>query len=122
MLKSSSEEYTRIVDCVMKMAVRNTNVSITLKRDNQVEADVQTIGRETTTTLINMKLLYGPQMVKDMFEAKIDVDDTPYRFRCEAHFTGTQYSVSKVNSLIIGKNNCVTSLSSSQHRETIRVR
>jgi DNA mismatch repair protein MLH1 len=95
MLKSSSEEYTRMVDCVMKMALRNTHVSFSLKRDTQIEPDVHTNGKETTTTAIlnNMKILYGADMVKDIYEATINFDDTPYKFQCKAYFTGTQYSV-----------------------------
>ena len=93
MLKSPNEEYTKMVDCVMKMALRNTQVSFTLKRDAQVEPDVHTNGKETTTILHNMKMLYGVDMIKDMYEAAIELDDTPYKFQCKAHFTGTQYSV-----------------------------
>jgi DNA mismatch repair ATPase MutL len=94
MLKSSSEEYTKMVDIVMKMALRNTNVSFSLKRDTQIEPDVQTNGKETTTILHNMKMLYGADMVKDMYETTIQFDDTPYKFQCKTYFTGTQYSVS----------------------------
>ncbi|UJR24823.1 hypothetical protein I4U23_006198 [Adineta vaga] len=98
MMKSGSEEYTRMVDCVMKMALRNTQVSFTLKRDTQIEPDVHTIGKETTTILHNMKLLYGADMVKDMFETIINENDTPYKFQCKACFTGTQYSSSSKSS------------------------
>jgi len=94
MLKSSSEEYTRMVDCVMKMALRNIHVSFSLKRDTQIEPDVHTNGKETTTILHNMKILYGPDMVKDIYETSIQLDDTPYQFQCKAYFTGIQYSVS----------------------------
>ena len=94
MMKSASEEYTRMVDCVMKMALRNTHVSFSLKRDTQIEPDVHTNGKETTTILHNMKMLYGADMVKDMYETIINLDDTPYKFQCKAYFTGTQYSVS----------------------------
>ena len=94
MLKSPNEEYTKMVDSVMKMALRNTQVSFTLKRDAQVEPDVHTTGKDTTTILHNMKTLYGVDMVKDMHETSIELDDTPYKFQCKAHFTGTQYSVS----------------------------
>ena len=94
MLKSPSEEYTRIVECVMKMALRNTNVSFSLKRDQHVEADIHTNGKETTTVMSNMNMLYGADLVKDMYNTIIEFDDTPYKFKCEAHFTGIQYSVS----------------------------
>jgi DNA mismatch repair ATPase MutL len=94
MLKSSSEEYTKMVDIVMKMALRNTHVAFTLKRDAQVEPDVHTNGKETTTILHNMKMLYGIDMIKDIYETTIEFADTPYKFQCKAHFTGTQYSVS----------------------------
>lgn len=94
MMKSASEEYTRMVDCVMKMALRNTHVSFTLKRDTQIEPDIHTDGKETITILHNMKMLYGADMVKDMYETMINTDDTPYKFQCKACFTGTQYSVS----------------------------
>jgi DNA mismatch repair ATPase MutL len=96
MLKSSSDEYTKMVDIVMKMALRNTNVAFTLKRDTQIEPDVQTQGKETATITNNMKMLYGVDMVKDMYETAIQIDDTPYKFQCKAHFTGTQYSVSLI--------------------------
>ncbi|CAF3299294.1 unnamed protein product [Rotaria socialis] len=94
MMKSASEEYTRMVDCVMKMALRNTHVSFTLKRDTQLEPDIHTDGKETITILHNMKMLYGADMVKDMYETMINTDDTPYKFQCKACFTGTQYSCS----------------------------
>lgn len=94
MMKSTAEEYTRIVDCVMKMALRNIHVSFSLKRDTQTEPDVHTNAKETTTILHNMKMLYGADMVKDMHETIINTDDTPYKFQCKAYFTGTQYSVS----------------------------
>jgi len=94
MIKSSSEEYTKMVDCVMKMALRNTNVSFSLKRDTQIEPDIHTNGKETTNILHNIKILYGPDMIKDMYETIIQFNDTPYKFQCNAYFTGTQYSVS----------------------------
>jgi DNA mismatch repair ATPase MutL len=93
MMKSPSEEYTRMVDCVMKLALRNIHVSFSLKRDSQVEPDVHTNGKEANTILHNMKTLYGADMVKDMYETSINPDDTPYKFQCKACFTGTQYSV-----------------------------
>ncbi len=93
MIKSPSEEYTRMVDIVMKMALRNIHVSFSLKRDTQIESDVHTNGKETTTILHNMKMLYGADMVKDMYDTSINYDDTPYKFQCKAYFTGTQYSV-----------------------------
>ncbi|CAF1236392.1 unnamed protein product [Adineta steineri] len=98
MIKSPSEEYTRMVDCVMKMALRNIHVSFSLKRDSQIEPDVHTNGKEATTILHNMKMLYGADMVKDMYEIMINLDDTPYKFQCKACFTGTQYSSSSKSS------------------------
>ncbi|CAF0996988.1 unnamed protein product [Rotaria sordida] len=98
MMKSASEEYTKMVDCVMKMALRNTHVSFSLKRDTQIESDVHTNGKETTTILQNMKMLYGADMTKDMYETIINTDDTPYKFQCKAYFTGTQYSCSSKTS------------------------
>ncbi|CAF1565115.1 unnamed protein product, partial [Rotaria sordida] len=98
MMKSPSEEYTKMVDCVMKMALRNTHVSFSLKRDTQIESDVHTNGKETTTILQNMKMLYGADMTKDMYETIINTDDTPYKFQCKAYFTGTQYSCSSKTS------------------------
>ena len=98
-MKSSSEEYTRMIDCVMKMALRNTNVSFSLKRDTKVEPDVHTNGKETTTIANNIQLLYGSDLAKDLYEAKINSDETPYKFQCHAQFTGTQHSsLSKASS------------------------
>ncbi|CAF2120334.1 unnamed protein product, partial [Rotaria magnacalcarata] len=65
MIKSASEEYTKMIDCVMKMALRNTHVSFSLKHDTQIGPDVQTNGKEATTILHNMKMLYGTDMAKD---------------------------------------------------------
>ena len=93
MMKSPAEEYTHMVDCVMKMALRNAHVFFSLKRDAQVEPDVQTSGKESSTLTTNMKLLYGAELVKDLDETKIDMDETPYKFQYRAHFTGTQCSV-----------------------------
>ncbi|CAF4336885.1 unnamed protein product, partial [Rotaria sp. Silwood2] len=49
MIKSSSEEYTSMVNIVIKMALRNIHVSFSLKGDTQIESDVHTNGKETTT-------------------------------------------------------------------------
>jgi len=92
MLKSPSEEYTKMVDCVMKMALRNTNVSFTLKRDSQVEPDVQTNGK-INDILQNIQILYGNDIFKNIYQVHIQSEDTPYKFQCQAHFTGIQYSV-----------------------------
>ena len=92
MLKSPSEEYTRMVECVMKLALRNSQVSFSLKRDTQIEADLHTNGKETTI-LNNIKILYGPELVKDIQQTNIEENDTAFRFQCQAYFTGTQYSV-----------------------------
>ena len=80
MIKSPSEEYTRMVDIVMKMALRNTHVSFSLKHDTQIEWDVHRNGKETTTIQHNMKMLYGADLVKDMYEIKIETNDTLYKF------------------------------------------
>ena len=98
MMKSPSEEYQRMVDCVMKMALRYTHVSFTLKRDQQIEADIHTNGNQTITILHNMKMLYGTEITKDIHQTRINFDDTPYKFQCQAYFTGTQYSVSRIHS------------------------
>ena len=93
MLKSSSEEYTRMVERGVKLALRNSQVSFSLKRDARIEAGLHT-NRKETTVPNNVKILYRTELlVKDIQQANIEENDTAYRFQCQAYFTGTQYSL-----------------------------
>ncbi|CAF1045376.1 unnamed protein product, partial [Didymodactylos carnosus] len=90
-MMKSLDEYHRIVDCVQKLALRNTHVSFQLKHDQQLDCDILTL--PSTTLYQNMKQLYGPEIVRDMYDITIS-KHALYLFECKAYFTGTNYSSS----------------------------
>ncbi|OCH93343.1 DNA binding protein [Obba rivulosa] len=108
-LRSSSEEYARILDVVSKYAVHNPHVSFTCKKVGSPAPDISTPSSSTVKQAI--RLLYGQTIAKDLLHTKIssttrgspahdsagsDVEEEAGSWMAEAHFTSAHYQAKKM--------------------------
>ncbi|KIM85752.1 hypothetical protein PILCRDRAFT_816958 [Piloderma croceum F 1598] len=110
-LRSSSEEYARILDVVTKYAVHNPTVSFVCKKAGSPSPDLSTPSSSETPQVI--RLLYGHSIGKELLHTTIsspkksrrhednDEDDggerdDPESWIAEAHFTNANYQAKKL--------------------------
>ncbi|KAI0053206.1 DNA mismatch repair protein MutL [Auriscalpium vulgare] len=113
-LRSSSEEYARILDVVTKYAVHNAGVSFICKKAGSSTPDLSTPSSSTTQQAI--RLLYGQNVAKDLLNVEVssskkgkrkrkssdDLDDedledaTSEQWKADAHFTNANYHSKKM--------------------------
>lgn len=94
-LRSSTEEYNRIIDLLTKYSIHNAGISIVCKKAGSAVSDVQTtIG---ASVLDNIGLHYGESVKKELI--KLDVDDRTLGAKASGWFSGANYSAKKGNFL-----------------------
>ncbi|KII91185.1 hypothetical protein PLICRDRAFT_37887 [Plicaturopsis crispa FD-325 SS-3] len=105
-LRSSSEEYARILDVVTKYAVHNPKVAFMCKKFGSSAPDLSTPSSSETPNAI--RILYGPSIAKELIHAHTssaseikhdgedeDDDDNPESWSAELHFTNANYQAKK---------------------------
>ncbi|KAL5476803.1 MLH1 [Sanghuangporus weigelae] len=107
-LRSSSEEYARILDVVTRYAVHNSTVSFVCKKAGTAGPDISTPSNSTTKQAI--RLLYGQTIARELLDAKfssgarsadedsMDVDNDDAEegsWHGEALFTSANYQAKK---------------------------
>jgi DNA mismatch repair protein MLH1 len=113
-LRSSSEEYAKILDVVTRYAVHNPRVSFTCKKAGSSSTEVSTPANSEVPLVI--KLLYGPSIAKELLHAKtsserrtrnvqtteeMEVDGSaPQTWHAEAYFTSANYQAKKSTLLL----------------------
>ncbi|KAI5120891.1 hypothetical protein M0805_002991 [Coniferiporia weirii] len=115
-LRSSSEEYSRILDVLTRYAVHNPTVAFVCKKAGSANADLSTPSNSSTTQAI--RLLYGQSIARDLLSVSlspdkgtsgndeagaeaINVDDSVEiegegNWKGEAHFTNANYHAKKM--------------------------
>ncbi|KAI0938628.1 hypothetical protein AcW1_001690 [Taiwanofungus camphoratus] len=106
-LRSSSEEYARILDIVTKYAVHNPRVSFTCKKAGSPTPDVSTPSASTTVQAI--RLLYGQTIAKDLLHTTVSSSTNSNiasdrskeeaeskSWSAESHFTSAHYQAKKM--------------------------
>ncbi|KAI0293990.1 hypothetical protein BC826DRAFT_1013643 [Russula brevipes] len=104
-LRTSSEEYARILDVVTKYAVHNAGVSFLCKKVGNSTPDLST---PSSTTKQMIRLLYGQGVAKDLLTAEVSAPKKRKRKRdtgedhsdedswtAQAHFTNANYHSKK---------------------------
>ncbi|KAH7907575.1 histidine kinase-like ATPase [Hygrophoropsis aurantiaca] len=100
-LRSSSEEYARILDVMTKYAVHNPNVSFVCKKAGSSSPELSTPSSSDITQTI--RLLYGHTIAKELVHITSSSetndehggDDDPESWTAEAYFTNANYQAKK---------------------------
>ncbi|KIO17064.1 hypothetical protein M407DRAFT_33278 [Tulasnella calospora MUT 4182] len=110
-LRSSSDEYARILDVVTKYAVHNPNVSFTCKKQGFASPDVSTPSASSVQS--NIKLLYGASIARELLhvtassearkkrerlkgKGKARAEDEDPEWEAEAYATSANYQGKKM--------------------------
>ncbi|KAI9432999.1 DNA mismatch repair protein MutL [Lactarius indigo] len=124
-LRSSSEEYARMLDVVTKYAIHNAGVSFLCKKVGTSAPDLST---PSSTTKQAVRLLYGQGVAKDLLSVEVSPPKTKKRKRdadnsgpgtgksnedgswiAQAHFTNANYHSKKMVFLLFINNRLVES-------------
>ncbi|KAJ7634137.1 histidine kinase-like ATPase [Mycena polygramma] len=104
-LRSASEEYSRILDVIIKYAVHNPKVSFSCKKAGSPSPDLTTPSSSEIPQAI--RLLYGHSIAKDLLHATFgpskntqdeDMEEEPGResWTADVHFTNANYQSKKI--------------------------
>ncbi|TPX70555.1 hypothetical protein SpCBS45565_g01692 [Spizellomyces sp. 'palustris'] len=91
-LKSSSEEYNRILDIVHKYAIHNSHVSFTCKKQGANTADIHT--PSSAKTLDNIRYVFGATIAKELLE--MEHTDSRWDFKLEGLVSNANFSTKKM--------------------------
>ncbi|THH32545.1 hypothetical protein EUX98_g1632 [Antrodiella citrinella] len=122
-LRSSAEEYGRILDVVTKYAVHNPHVAFTCKKTSTTTPDVTTPSASTVPLAIRQ--LYGQTIAKELLRVNVtgtedSVDDISVAaWSAEAYFTSANYQAKKTVLLLFINHRLVESPHIRKALETI---
>ncbi|KND03473.1 DNA mismatch repair protein MutL [Spizellomyces punctatus DAOM BR117] len=91
-LKSSSDEYNRILDIVHKYAIHNSRVSFTCKKQGANTADIHT--PSSAKTLDNIRYVFGATIAKELLE--MEHTDSRWDFKLEGLVSNANFSTKKM--------------------------
>lgn len=108
-LRSSSEEYARILDVMTKYAVHNPKVSFGCKKAGSLSPELSTPSCSETSQAIRQ--LYGHSIAKELLHVTassvsddhMDDSEDPEAWSAEAYFTNVNYQGKEDRALVIHK-------------------
>ncbi|XP_025158348.1 DNA mismatch repair protein Mlh1 isoform X2 [Harpegnathos saltator] len=106
-LSSSSEEFTKITEVVMRYAVHNQAVGFTLKKHGEPSPQVRTPHNSTKQN--NIRILYGNPVARELLE--VELNDKSYKFQMHALVTNPNYTNKRMLMLLFINNRLVDSSS-----------
>ncbi|KAG8873304.1 DNA mismatch repair protein [Tulasnella sp. 331] len=121
-LRSSSDEYARILDVITRYAVHNPTVSFTCKKEGSRGPEISTPSNSSTP--INIKLLYGASVERELLHISTSskvkeapdaskkgkgLDDDP-DWEAEAYATNANYHAKKITLLLFINHRLVDSM------------
>ncbi|KAF8962298.1 DNA mismatch repair protein MutL [Flammula alnicola] len=121
-LRSTSEEYSRILDVITKYAIHNPGVSFVCRKGGAPSHDLSTPSSSDTPAAI--RLLYGHSIAKELIHHKLssagkqrqeedmdeDEDDHLVSWTAELYFTNANYQAKKMVFLLFINHRLVESL------------
>lgn len=106
-LSNSSEEFTKIMEVVMRYAVHNPAVGFTLKKHGEPSPQVRTPHNSTKQS--NIRILYGNPVARELLE--VELDDKDYKFKMHGLVTNPNYTNKRMVMLLFINNRLVNSAS-----------
>ncbi|KAG8832709.1 DNA mismatch repair protein [Serendipita sp. 399] len=101
-LRSSADEYKRILDVVTQYAVHNPKVSLQCKKVGQAQSDVATPGNASVLQVIG--LLYGNSLSKELIHVSLDkqkpVEKGSSPWEAEAYLSNPNYQSKRFTFLL----------------------
>ncbi|KIK02865.1 hypothetical protein K443DRAFT_96092 [Laccaria amethystina LaAM-08-1] len=91
-IRSTSEEYARILDVLTKYSVHNPKIAFLCKKAGSAAPDLSTPSDSETSHAI--RLLYGHSIAKELINVKEDNDESE-SWSAESYFTNTNYQAKK---------------------------
>ncbi|KIY63167.1 DNA mismatch repair protein MutL [Cylindrobasidium torrendii FP15055 ss-10] len=95
-LRSTSEEYNRILDVVTKYAVHNPTVAFTCKKVGSTSPELTT--PSTNTPVNTIRMLYGHTLAREMLSSSVTCDASVPQsesWKAEIHFSSANYQGKK---------------------------
>ncbi|KAK9893561.1 DNA mismatch repair protein MutL [Cystobasidium minutum MCA 4210] len=90
-LKSSADEYSRILDVVSKYAIHNAGISMSCKKFGTTAFDLQTSISSTTLDVIGQG--YSSSIRRELTE--INFENSEYHFKCKGYVSSANYSAKR---------------------------
>ncbi|CAK5272270.1 unnamed protein product [Mycena citricolor] len=106
-LRSTSEEYSRLLDVMTKYAVHNPAVSFLCKKAGSPSPDLST--PTSSDVRQSIRLLYGHSIAKDLLHSVIQPTDEKESWKAESFFTNANYQSKKTIFLLFINNRLVES-------------
>ncbi|KAK9200379.1 hypothetical protein WN944_015576 [Citrus x changshan-huyou] len=99
-LQNSSDDYTKIVDLLSRMAIHHTNVSFSCRKHGAARADVHSIA--TSSRLDSIRTVYGVSVASNLvqLEASEYNDSSSFVFKMDGYVSNSNYVAKKTTMVL----------------------
>ncbi|XP_077585647.1 DNA mismatch repair protein Mlh1 [Stigmatopora nigra] len=113
--KSSSDEYSRIVEVVSRYAIHNSGKSFSVKKQGETIADVRTL--PNASVVDNIRGVFGNAVSRELIE--VGCEDQKLAFKIKGYISNANYSVKKCIMVLFINHRLVESSSLRKAMETV---